>query len=192
MKPFCHSFSFFYYPVTRSRNTLKISLLKKQILAISKWMCHYSVYTSDQWWMCHCLSSTVVPQLTVTLRLLSSAMHVTPGLLPERRCWWDGSLTGPAAAPDTLLIYNAQLWKRNQCCLYAKPAGAKTWWEMKNVTLSFFHADTHLMLWLYLNDTHRAAPICCCAVRKGSGCRDITSQHDEGAWWNEIYSNNDM
>lgn len=146
----------------RSKN----KLLKKTDIAISKWMCYYSVHSSDQRRMHHRLSSAVVSQLTVLLRLFSSAMHVTPGLLPVRRCWWDGSLTGPAAAPDMLLIYNAQLWQRNQRCLYAKPVGAKTWWEMRNVTLplSLFHADTHLMLWLYLNDTHHGVPICCRAV----------------------------
>lgn len=119
---FCHS----------QQKCSKNKILKKTDIAISKWMCYYSLHSSDQCWMCHCLSPAVVPQLTVLPRLLSSAMHVTPGLLPVRRCWWDGSLTGPAAAPDMLLIYNAQLWQRNQRCLYAKPAGAKTWWEMSH------------------------------------------------------------
>ena len=94
-------------------------------------------------WMCHCRSSAVVPHLTVPLIPLSSAMHVTPGLLLVRRCWWDGSLTGPAAALDMLLICNAQLWQRNQRCLYAKPAAPKTWWEIRKChTLSLPHWHT--------------------------------------------------
>lgn len=138
--------------------------------------------------MCHCLSQAV-RQHTVLLRLLSSAMLVTPGPLPVRRCWWDGSLTGPAAAPDMPLIYNAQLWQRNQRCLYAKLAGARSWWEMSHSLL--FRTDTHFMLWLYPNDTHRSVPVCCCAACNGGSYGDTASQRGE-AWWNEIYSNNDM
>lgn len=152
-------------------------------------MCYYSVYPSDHCWMCHCLRPAVIPQLTVILRLLSSAMHVTPGLLPARRCWWDGSLTGPAAAPDMLLICNAQLWQRNQCCLYAKPAQAKTWWEMSH---SLSSTLTHTWCFDCILMIHIAlVPMCCCAVCNGGSCRDTTPQRGE-AWWNEIYSNNDM
>lgn len=129
--------------------------------------------------MCLCLSEAVVPQHTVLLRLLSSAMLVTPGPLPVRRCWWDGSLTGPAAAPDMLLIYNAQLWQRNQPCLYAKLGGARSWWEMSH-SLSLFHTDTHFMLWLYLNDTHRGVPVrcCCCCAECNGGRLAGTPHHD--------------
>lgn len=80
-------------------------------------------------------------------------------------------------------------YKRNQRCLYAKAAGEKTWWEMRNVTLSLslFHADTHLMLWLYLNDTHRGARLYV-VVR----CvMDADAEKHGEAWWN-IHSNNDM
>ncbi len=143
-------------------------------------MRHSSVCSSDPRWMWHCLSAAVVPQLMVLLWLLSSAMHVTPGLLPVHRCWWDGSLTGPAAAPDMLLIYNAQLWQRNQRCLYAKPAGAKTWWEMRNVTLSpslsLYSKLTHTWCSDCILMIHIAVePTCCCAVCNGGGCRDTTS-----------------
>lgn len=114
--------------------------------------------------MCRCVSIAVVPQHIVLPRLLPSAMHVTPGLLPLRRCWWDGSLAGPAAAPDMLLIYNAQLWQRNQRCLYAKLAGAKSWWEMSRS--SHWHtvcSDCILMIRIAV------LPIRCCVMAATTG-----------------------
>lgn len=149
------------------------------------WICYYSLYTSDQYRKHHCLRSSVVPQLRVTLTLLSSSMHVTPSLLPVSRCWWDGSLRGPAAALDMPLIYNAQLWQRNQRCLYAKPSGAQAWWEKRSVTLTLFLADTRLALWLYLNDTYRGMHICWC----NGGC--WTSGISQ-SWWTLMKWNNDM
>lgn len=78
-----------------------------------------------------CWSQVAIPQHKVLPRL-SSAVHVTPRPSGRAQVLMGDSLMGPAAEPDMLLIYNAQLWWRIQCCLYAKLVGAKSWWEMSH------------------------------------------------------------
>lgn len=155
--------------VTRSRHALKIGSLKKSDRSEQQMLLSLLLHLALDG-----TSSLFASQRTVLPGLLSSAMHVTPGLVPMRRCWWDGSLTGPAAAPQMPLIYNAQLWHRR-------------WGKefMRNVTLSLPPWHTLLRSDCILMIRHRHVPIrCCCAVSNGGSCRD--------AWWNEIYSNNNM
>lgn len=54
-------------------------------------------------------------------------------------------------------------------------------WEMSH---SLFHTDTHLMLWLYLSDTHRSS--CIFLLLCWVWWRQERQGHHITAWWNLI------
>ena len=160
---------FFYYFVTRSRNALKISFLKKQILLL----------TSE--------CATIHFTLTSAGCVIAGARLLSLSSRSYRGCCHQPCMSLPAfsqcVGADGMAASQAQL--QHQICFlsimpnYGKETNAVYMLSLlgqrldeKCHTLSLFHADTHLMLWLYLNDTHRRVPICCCAVCNDGGGRE--------------------
>lgn len=169
---------FFYCSVSRSRNALKIGFLKKkpQILRRTRecafeftappsnacafvWARLLSLSTQSCWGCCHqpCLSL-----LALSPCVGADGMAASQAQLQHQICFLS---IMPNYGKETNPVYMLSLVGQGV--------------DEKCHTLSLFHTDTHFMLWLYLNDTHRGVPVrCCCCAECNGGRLAGTPHHD--------------